>query len=149
MVSGQPVRLFESDAAIRRVGEGFLARTLDKAEWTHEAHLGTTAWLLIERPDITAERALPGLIRAYNVSQGGENTDSAGYHETITQAYVTGIRAFLRAAPDGAMCARINALLTGPVGAREWPLRFWSREVLFSVPARRGWVPPDLAPISL
>ncbi len=33
------IRPFASAEAIRHVGEGFLARTLPKGEWTHEAHL--------------------------------------------------------------------------------------------------------------
>ena len=39
-------RLWRNDDAIRRVGEGFLACTLSKAEWTHEAHISTTCWLI-------------------------------------------------------------------------------------------------------
>jgi len=35
--------------------------------------------------------------------------------------------------------------LTGEHLTRDAPLRFWSREVLFSVPARRGFVGPDIA----
>jgi hypothetical protein len=31
------------------------------------------------------------------------------------------------------------------MGSRDWPLRFWSKERLFSVDARRAWVEPDLA----
>ena len=64
-------RLFVDDDAIRHVGEGMLACTLPKAEWTHEAHLATCAWLVLERPDIRPERDLPHLIRRYNVSVGG------------------------------------------------------------------------------
>jgi hypothetical protein len=30
------------------------------------------------------------------------------------------------------------------MGRREWPLGFYSRELLFSVAARRGFVMPDL-----
>jgi hypothetical protein len=33
------------------------------------------------------------------------------------------------------------------MGDKAWPLTFWSRERLFSVAARRGWVEPDLAPL--
>ena len=142
------IRLFADDAAIRRVGEGFLACNLTKSEWTHEAHLATTAWLILERPDIAPERDLPGLIRRYNESVGGVNSDSEGYHETITQAYLAAIRAFVAALPagisDGEACAR---LLASPMGDKAWPLGFWSRERLFSVAARRGWVEPDLKPL--
>ena len=38
-------RIFKSDAEIEHIGEGLLARTLPRAEWTHEAHLAATTWL--------------------------------------------------------------------------------------------------------
>jgi hypothetical protein len=141
-------RLFENDAAIRQVGEGMLARTLPRADWTHEAHLATTAWLLLERPDTVPERDLPALIRAYNESVGGVNDDRQGYHETITQVSIRGIRGFLaRTAPDLPLVEKVNTLLRARQGRRDWPLHFYSPELLFSVEARRGWVEPDLAPL--
>jgi hypothetical protein len=39
----------------------------------------------------------------------------------------------------------VNQLLLSPMGSRDWPLRFYSQERLFSVEARRAWVPPDVA----
>jgi hypothetical protein len=41
--------------------------------------------------------------------------------------------------------ARVNAVLLAPEGRRDWPLRFYSRKLLFSKEARLGWVEPDLA----
>ena len=38
-------------------------------------------------------------------------------------------------------------MLRSDVGRRDWPLRFYSRELLFSVAARRGFVEPDLMPL--
>ncbi len=141
------IRFFADDAAIRAVGEAFLDHSLSATGWTHEAHLATCAWLCLERPDIDPRRDLPRLIPAFNLAKGGVNDDTSGYHETITQAYVRGVRAFLADHRDGSLSARVNALLASPTGARDWPLRFWSRDVLFSVPARRGWIEPDLAPL--
>lgn len=137
-------RLFADDAAIRRVGEGFLACTLPKPEWTHEAHLATCAWLVLERPDIAPERDLPDLIRRYNESVGGVNSDSEGYHETITQVMIRAVRAALARSESGPLVERVNALLTAPEGRRDWPLRTYSHELLFSKEARLGWVEPDL-----
>lgn len=139
------IRHFADDAAVRHVGEGLLARSLPRPEWTHEAHLAACLWLLRERPDIAIERELPGIIRAYNVSVGGVNADTQGYHETLTQLYITGVRAFLARWVEGALAELVNALLASEIGRRDWPLRFYSRERLFSVAARRGWVEPDLA----
>ena len=93
-----PARLFTTDDEIERLGEGLLARTLPRAEWTHEAHLAATAYLLLKRPDVDVDRALPGLIRRYNESVGGVNSDSEGYHETITRVFLHGVRLFLKEA---------------------------------------------------
>jgi hypothetical protein len=138
-------RLFSDDATIRRVGEAMLACALPKAEWTHEAHLSTCAWLILERPDIVPERDLPGLIRRYNESVGGVNDDTQGYHETITQAFIVAVRTFLARSGEGDLSERVNALLLADEGRRDWPLRFYSRDLLFSKEARLGRVEPDLA----
>lgn len=140
-----PIRLFADAEDVRRIGKGLLDCTLPRADWTHEAHLAACLWLLTERPDILPERDLPVLIRRYNESVGGVNDDTQGYHETLTQLYISGVRRFLAQTGAGGLVERVNALLASATGARDWPLRFYSREVLFSVAARRGWVAPDLA----
>jgi hypothetical protein len=139
-------RPFTSDADIISVGERFLACALPKEEWTHEAHLATTTWLLLKRPDIDVDKELPGLIRRYNESVGGVNSDSEGYHETITRVFLAGVRLFLgEANPKEPLHELVNELLLSPMGRRDWPLRFYSRERLLSVEARREFVAPDIA----
>jgi hypothetical protein len=141
-------RLFADDAAVRHIGEGLLARSLERPEWTHEAHLAACLWLLVERPDICPERDLPDIIRRFNESVGGVNDETQGYHETITQCFIRTIRRFLARLPaDLPLAAKVNALLLAPEGRRDWPLRFYSPERLFSVEARLGWCEPDLAPL--
>ncbi|WP_365898132.1 hypothetical protein [uncultured Sphingomonas sp.] len=88
-----------------------------------------------------------GFIRRFNESVGGVNDDHGGYHETITRAYVAGVRRYLAEEEAEDLLARVNGLLAAPMGQRGWPLRFYSRERLFSVAARRGFVEPDLAPL--
>ena len=144
-MTGYTPRLFHSDADVERIGEGFLACTLPRAEWTHEAHLATTAWLLLRRPDVDIDAELPGLIRRYNESVGGVNSDSEGYHETITRLFLHGARLFLSEADaNDPLYELVNELLLSPMGRRDWPLRFYSAERLFSVEARLNFIPPDL-----
>jgi hypothetical protein len=139
-------RAFTDDAEIERIGEGLLARTLPRADWTHEAHLAATTYLLVRRPDIDLDLELPGIIRRYNESVGGVNSDSEGYHETITRTFLHGVRLFLAEADlRDPLHELVNGLLLSPMGRRDWPLRFYSRELLFSVEARRTLVSPDLA----
>ena len=143
------IRLFSNAAAIRRVGEGLLACTLPKSERTHEAHLAACIWLILKRPDIASEPQLPAIIRAYNVATGVMNDDTQGYHETLTQLYIIGVRRFLADCAAADLAATVNALLASKLGQRDWPFGFYSRELLFSTAARGGWTEPDIAAISL
>ena len=141
-----PIRHFLSDDAVARVGKGLLARTLPRPEWTHEAHLAATTYLILKHPEIDLDMELPGLIRRYNESVGGVNDDTQGYHDTITRAFLRGVRLFLEEADISRPIHELaNELLMSPMGRRDWPLRFWSKDRLMSVEARRGYVPPDLA----
>jgi hypothetical protein len=139
-------RFFKSDADVEHLGEGLLARTLPRDEWTHEAHLAATTYLLARRPDVDIDKELPGIIRRYNESVGGVNDDTQGYHETITRVFLNGVRLFLGEADlHEPLHELVNELLLSPMGGRDWPLRFYSAERLFSVDARRHFVPPDVA----
>ena len=139
-------RLFHSDAEIEHIGEGLVARTLPRAEWTHEAHLAATTYLLLRRPDIDLDKALPDIIRGYNESVGGVNSDHEGYHETITRVFLYGVRLFLSETDASEpLHLLVNQLLLSPMGKRDWPLRSYSPALLFSVEARRNFLPPDLA----
>ncbi len=138
---------YPDEAAIAGLAERFLACTLPKAEWTHAAHFGVALYLVARRPDLDVERAMPGFIRRYNEATGVANSDTGGYHATITQASLRATRAF-HAAMAGVPLARVHgALMAGPCGDKDWLLAHWSRERLFSVEARRAWVAPDLAPL--
>ncbi|MDB6106828.1 MAG: hypothetical protein JWO52_6827 [Gammaproteobacteria bacterium] len=137
---------FSSDTEIDRIGRGLLDRSLPKAEWTHAAHFAAAFWLL-RRPDMHAVHVMPGLIRAYNEATGVPNTDSSGYHETITLCSLRAARAWLAARADRALHEALNELLASEYGRSDWLLAFWSRPLLFSVAARTTWVDPDLRPL--
>ena len=140
--------MFERDADIERIGRGLLDRSLPKTEWTHGAHFAAAIWLLARRPDIDAAKEMPDFIRGYNASVGGENTDTAGYHETITQASLRATADFLRRQPQGAALHVVHRdLMASVLGKPDWLMEYWSHPVLFSVEARRGWVEPDIAPL--
>ena len=85
-------RQFSSDEDIARAGAKFLDRSLPKPEWTHAAHFAVTLWLMRHRPDIRLENEMPDMIRAFNEATGTPNTDTSGYHETITQGRRSGRR---------------------------------------------------------
>ena len=127
----------------------FAVPSLRKAEWTHVAHLAVGAWHVDRYGAADALVCLRDGIRRLNVSIGGANTPSSGYHETITAAYVTLLAAFLDTCPELPLADRIVRLLTSPLADRDMLFTFYSRERLLSIDARARWVDPDFAPLRL
>lgn len=136
-------RLFTDEASIERVALGLLDRSLPKEEWTHEAHLAACLWIVTQRPDIDPDKDLRTIIGGYNAAVGGVNDDHNGYHETITRCFVIGVRHWLARTGATTLVRQVNGLLESDEGQRDWPLRFYSRNRLFSVEARRDFVAPD------
>jgi hypothetical protein len=87
---------------------------------------------------------LRDVIRSYNESVGTANTDTSGYHETLTRFYVSLIAQFVAREDDGAPLDVLADRLIAELGDRDLPLRYYSRHRLFSVEARHRWVEPDL-----
>ena len=54
-----PARHFTADADVIHVGEGLLACTLPRDEWTHEAHLAATIYLLTADRTSTSTPSCP------------------------------------------------------------------------------------------
>jgi len=137
--------MFANEDEIHRIGEGLLTCRLPKPEWTHAAHFAAALWLMRYRPDIDPPEEMPALIRAYNEATCVANTDSSGYHETITQASLRAARAELaRHGAEVPIYRVANALLTSELGKPGWLLEYWSRERLMSAGARREWCEPDI-----
>jgi hypothetical protein len=117
---------------------------VSRDEWTHEAHLVVGFWYVKE---LGAAAALPEVrrrIRLHNESAGTNNTDSSGYHETITRLYLHGIEQLIEAAPEQDFETSLARLLLSDLAKPTWPLTLYSSGRLFSTQARREWLEPDL-----
>ena len=119
----------------------FQERTLPVAQWTHAAHV-RIAWLHLARYalDEAHLRMRVGIIRL-NAAHGLVETAAHGYHDTLTRAWLALIADARRRDP----CADSRAFLAAAALNRNAPLRYYSRERLFSVEARASFVPPDVA----
>ena len=121
--------------------------TVPASEFTHAAHLVVGLWharSFDEEQALTRMRA--GILRL-NAAHGTPNSDMRGYHETITRAYLLLLAQFVRAHADLTGAALAQALLGSPLAQRDALLNYYSRDLLMSVGARRGWVEPDLSPL--
>ena len=128
----------------------FRAGTLPHGEWTHTAHLRVGAWHVYHFGADAALAILRDAIRRLNDFHGTPNSDTRGYHETITVAYVRLIDEFLATVrPEAVLEIRIDLLLASPLARPGVLTTFWTPELLFSPRTRAGWVAPDLAPLEL
>jgi hypothetical protein len=130
-----------------RIARALIDGTLPRAEWTHHAHLRAGLWHVLEHGPFVAMDLLRERICAYNESVGTANTETSGYHETITRFYVVVIDRFLSETDRSQDLDTIAEGLIARYGDRRLPLYHYSEKRLFSPVARRAWVEPDLRPI--
>ena len=135
-----------TDTDIDRIGSGLQNASLPKQEWTHAAHIAAAVWLLAHY-DQAAFDLMPDMIRRYNEATGGLNSDTEGYHHTITLASLTVIQAAMGTKPRS-LSEHVDELLLNGYDKPGWLLRHYSKDRLFSVHARRHWVDPDLKPLT-
>lgn len=125
----------------------FEACKLPRARWTHVAHLAVGFWYLWHNPPAEALKLARERISLHNEGVGTANTDTGGYHETITRAYLHGIAEHQSRHQDSPPLESLLMLQSSPLGNSDWLLQYYSRDRLFSVQARRNWVKPDLKPL--
>ena len=124
----------------------FEACSLPKSRWTHHAHLLVGLWYLTHHSVDEALGIVRQRIRTYNEAVGTANTDSGGYHETLTRFFLSGIAAHIDQHRSESLPVSLALLWQSPLASKEYPLAFYSRERSFSNAARHQWLEPDLAP---
>jgi hypothetical protein len=102
-------------------------------------------WHVLHHGEQKAMDLLRERIRAYNESVGTLNTETNGYHETITKFYVMKIDRFLATADRTLSIDELAVQLLARYGGRDLPLTYYSCGLLFSTQARLHWVEPDLS----
>ncbi len=125
--------------------EAFESGTLPKARWTHAAHIFTGACAVHALGESAAIDHMRTSIRRYNEAVGGQNTETSGYHETVTLFWVKLIAQLHRTQPDTTPRAAFAALAVDRFAQdRTLLTRYYDFDVINSTEARRSWHPPTL-----
>jgi hypothetical protein len=132
-----------TDPYIESFMQAFEVGSLSKSEWTHSRHLVMALWYLRHHNRDEATSLIRDGIQRFNERQG----NLTGYHETITLAWVAVIERFLGVRDLDVPLSVLAGELLRQCGDKNYLLRFYSKERLFSDEARHRWVPPDLASI--
>lgn len=128
----------------------FEATTLDREDWTHDAHI-RVAWLYLNQNSFpeALEKVRVGiqnLNRAYTpIDRCAPTKKGGGYHDTITVAFVRVIAGRLAPGEDYSTFRDTNAdLFDRSLSAVR---RHYTKKLLFSAKARKAFVEPDRAPL--
>ncbi len=135
----------ETEEEIDAFLAAFEGCTLPKERWTHGAHLLTGACYVHRLGQEAAIDRMRGCIRRYNEAVGGKNTETSGYHETITMAWIKLLDGLRREAGDVGRAEFARLAVERFVGDKEIFRRYYDFDLVGSVEARRSWVEPTLA----
>lgn len=115
---------------------------LPKAAWTHAAHVAVGACYAVRFGGEAFPHTKAGILR-HNEAVGTANTDTSGYHETLTRFWVE-VLAAVTAGLDEWQAACLAVERFG--ARRDYHAQFYGYDVVRSVEARRTWQPPDRGP---
>ena len=136
------MKRYTSEKEILNLVELFETATISREAWKHAEHL-TIALYYITRHDLETatdkmRSGIFNLLRSFGVDLAKEMP----YHETLTVFWMRTVADFADSKREAALSDKANELVA--TYDKEYPLRFYSREYLFSDEARARFVEGDL-----
>ncbi|MFN8282864.1 MAG: hypothetical protein U0U67_06585 [Chitinophagales bacterium] len=123
----------------------FENETLPKEQWTHEAHLAVGCFYVHSFGKEEALNKIRINIKKYNIAVGGENTDSSGYHETITVFWIWNIDQFIKNQEEEKPVDEIIAqFIASSFSDKNYPFEYYTKDLLLSSNARLNFIEADL-----
>lgn len=137
-------RTFLHEREVIDLVRSFEDASVSRSDWRHAEHLVVALYYLTRHDLETAyEKMKSGIM---NLLANGFKVDLAKempYHETVTRFWMETVAAYNASKNGATLVDKANEVAT--MWDKDYPLRFYSREVLFSDEARANFVPPDLS----
>ena len=134
----------QAENLVRRFENG----TLPKSEWTHEAHLIVGLKMLLTYKEDAFPEMKKRIIH-FNESIGTINSESSGYHETLTVFWLWAIKQFCdeKSIKQFDVDAIDELLFYEPLAQRKLVEDYYSEAILLLPEARRKFIRPDEKPM--
>lgn len=139
--------VYRTTEELERLVSAFERCTLPKEEFTHSAHVTVAFWYLYHFTGQVAATRIREGIKRYAAAQGVPSTPTGGYHETITLFWVFAIGKYLLLENGGKTLLELANGVVEKYSDKAMIFEHYSRDRLFSIEARNGWVEPDLRPL--
>lgn len=116
-------------------------------DWNHREHLTVALWYVSRLEEAAALDRIREGILFLNGCHGTPNTDTRGYHETLTRFWIGVVAKFLKERGEGRSELELaNELVETYAGRSGLWREYYSFDLLRSVESRRKWIDPDVAP---
>jgi hypothetical protein len=133
---------YKTETEINEVINLFEAAKLPREKWRHAEHLTMAMHYAIHNDfDESLNKMRSGILKL-NDFHGVVTTPERGYHETLTVIWTRAVFDFVKANPNKNLVELANKIIER--FDKNYPLKFYSRELLFSVEARFRFVEADL-----
>jgi hypothetical protein len=136
------MKIYKNENEIESLVRAFENGTISEKDWRHAEHLTVALFYLSNDDFETALSKMRGGIFNLLKSFGVDLTKEMPYHETLTVFWMRTVDDFRKSKNDRPLTEICNELSAG--FDKDFPLRFYSRELLFSEKARGQFVEADL-----
>ena len=136
---------YKNEVEILSVVESFENGSISRENWRHAEHLTVALHYLLHHDYETALSKMRGGIFNLLKSFGVDLTVEMPYHETLTIFWLRTIDGFRKTKNDSSVLEIYNELIER--FDKDYPLRFYSREILFSDTAREKFIDGDIKTI--
>ncbi len=134
---------YESEKEIAELVRSFEEATISRDAWRHAEHMVVALHYLnlhdLETATAKMRDGIFGLLKAFAVDLNKEMP----YHETLTIFWMRTVADFNASKNGESLLEKANELVE--LYDKDYPLKFYSREYLFSDEARARYVEGDLA----
>jgi hypothetical protein len=135
---------YQTDCEINDLVRRFEAGKIPRDEWKHAEHLIVALYYLYHSKSLSdAYEKMRRNLLLHLKAIGVDFTKEMPYHETITLFWMRTVSNFIKS-KNGYSIAVLTKELLETCGEKDLPLKYYSRELLFSDRARAEFVEPDL-----
>jgi hypothetical protein len=136
-------REYKTTEEIAELVRSFEGATVSRDDWKHREHLIVGLYYLTRHDLETAtDRMRAGIRHLLVEGFGVDLTKEMPYHETITVFWMRTLASFNATSNGAPMTEKVGRL--SERFDKDFPFRYYTRELLFSDEARRRFVEPDL-----
>ena len=140
----KPNELYQTDEEVLEVVRRFESCELPTADFNHREHLLVALCYLLRMDDADALAHIRARIGSYAAAH---DVNPSLYHETVTVFWLKRVRSYLNRVGPALDLAGMTNALAAECGSSRLVFDYYSKELIASDTARRGWVKPDLRPL--